>query len=180
MVGWADDAGQLVRRDGAQVGDLVGVTGRLGAAGAGLLALRRGTGPRRYAWPTSGPMPRLEAGLALAAAGASAMIDLSDGLATDAEHLADASGVALELRLDAIPVAPGVAELVDGDPAEFAATAGEDYELLFCLAPERWEQAARAAPVELTRLGRVAEGSGVILLGPGGVEVRGLRGYEHG
>ena len=69
---------------------------------------------------------------------------------------------------------------MDGSPAEFAATAGEDYELLFSLAPERWEHATRAAPVELTRLGRVAEGSGVILLGPDGVEVRGLRGYEHG
>ena len=116
------------------------------------------------------PAPRLDEGRALAAAGAAAMIDLSDGLATDAAHLAEASGVELRLRLDALPCAPGV------EP-EAAARGGDDYELLFTIAPERRAAAEAAAPVSW--LGEVRAGSGLVLLDAGGRPVEGLRGYEH-
>ncbi len=145
VVGWADDPGALVGRDGARPGDLVGVTGALGGSAAGLAVTEDrlvGLEPslaealrRRYATPT----PRLAAGHALAeVGGVTAMLDVSDGLATDAAHLARASGVAIELDLDALPLGAGVADaagLLGEDPAVLAARGGEDYELCFCAGP---------------------------------------------
>jgi thiamine-monophosphate kinase len=98
------------------------------------------------------------------------MIDLSDGLATDAGHVAAASGVRLQIDLARIPCAPGVTP-------EAAATGGDDYELLFAIAPARREASEAAA--ELTWLGDVGPGAGLALVGPDGRLVDGLSGYEH-
>lgn len=161
VTGWADSEGDLVGRDGAHPGDILGVTGHLGAAGAALL-----NGSHHP------PTPRLAAGRALAGAGATAMIDLSDGLATDGRHLAAASGVALEIEVEALPVAPTATR-------RLAVAAGEDYELLFAIPADRWEAAVAAADVPLTRLGRALEGEGLRFTGPDAADLDAIRGYEH-
>lgn len=169
VVGWAADPGELVGRDGARPGDLVGVTGTLGGGGAGL-AVIEGRVPElapgiagalrdRYARPE----PRLAAGRALALAGASAMIDLSDGLATDAGHISRASKVALELELGKLPLCDGlhdVAAALAVPAAEFAATAGDDYELCVCGPPSgrgAIERALAATDARITWIGRASQ-----------------------
>jgi thiamine-monophosphate kinase len=190
VVGWTMDPGSLVGRDGAQPGDRVAVTGSLGGAGAGLavleqpaladglpdelLASLRG----RYACPR----PRLEEGRRLAGDGARAMIDVSDGLATDAQHLARRSGVRIELTLASLPLADGVSEVaarLGYDPRILAATTGEDFELCVCVpaaAADRLQAAWTSADAALTWIGSVVDGPPAAIFTDAEDE---LSGFEH-
>ena len=150
------EAHHLVRRSGAKVGETIWVTGPLGRAAAGLCALKAGYRVQRSAMkgrrgtripPKTRkalretmqallyPMARYREGRVLAETGiATAMIDLSDGLASDLTRLAEESGVGARIFADRIPVDPStrqVAELVGLDPLRLALGGGEDFELLF-------------------------------------------------
>jgi thiamine-monophosphate kinase len=153
VVGHAASAEDLVTRSGARPGDIVAVTGELGGAAAGLLALER---------------PDV-AGLALAASGASAMIDVSDGLGGDARHVARSSQAALLIDLERVPVQPGVLEVAAAarvDHWDLVASGGEDYELLVTLPPDRLDaarSAVEATGIALSPIGEARAGGEVSL-----------------
>jgi thiamine-monophosphate kinase len=183
-VGYEPEASLLVTRGGASPGDVVAVTGSLGGAAGAVALLEEGDRSREAILARQlDPQPRLREGVALAAQGATAMIDVSDGLGADAGHLARSSGCRLEIGLDRIPLEPGLEEVAGsgGAALELAASGGEDYELLVTLTPERLAAASEAVAkegTELTEIGYVVEGQGVALLLPGGGEIQ-PRGFDH-
>jgi thiamine-monophosphate kinase len=174
-----------VTRAGASPGDGIWVTGVLGGARAALEAWRRGDSPAEDARRAfAHPEPRIAAGLWLAEHGARAMIDLSDGLGGDAEHLAAASKVGIDLALETVPVtvaAIAEARRLDLPVQQFAAEGGEDYELLVAMPGDFGAAGVRefeaACRIALTRVGTVKRGVGVR------GELAGrpvtLRGYDH-
>jgi thiamine-monophosphate kinase len=160
-----------VTRKGARPGDSIWVTGVLGGARAALQAWQGGHEPSAGArLAFAHPRPRIAAGRVLARLGATAMLDLSDGLAGDARHLATASGVRLVIDAGRLPLGEGVSDAARfgaQPPEAFAAEGGEDYELLVTM-PAGSEQAVREATLEaqapLTRIGEVRAGEGVELM----------------
>jgi thiamine-monophosphate kinase len=157
------------------------VTGELGASAAGLLALEGDVeGFGRLKGRHLRPRPRVEAGLAASRLGVGAMIDLSDGLASDVRRVCERSGVGCEVDLGLLPVAADTRELAASlgrEPGVLAATGGEDYELLVC-APERVLRVlAETVEVPVTIVGRVTK-SGVEF-GNGGDTVERLSGWDH-
>jgi thiamine-monophosphate kinase len=178
VVGHAAAADAVVTRGGAQPGELVVVTGTLGGSARALGLIEPGVAADdvRLAKQFT-PTPRLAAGAILAASGAGAMIDISDGLLGDAGQIARASDVALTLELARLPLAAEVT-----DPLG-AAVSGEEYELLATLPQSALAEAERtiaATGTTLTVVGRVSGGAGVRLVDAEGVEVEvERRGFDH-
>lgn len=171
--------GGALRRAGAQVGDLVCVTGSLGDAA---YALRKRTQlPLDAALRArlDRPEPRIAAGLALREL-AHAAIDLSDGLAGDLSHLLAASGVGAVIRAAALPGAPAVLACTPSDRLALQARGGDDYELCVCLPPERLEAARARLEVPLTVIGEVLSEPGLRFVDASGATITvPPHGYRH-
>ncbi|MFC6288416.1 thiamine-phosphate kinase [Nocardioides sp. GCM10027113] len=154
-----------VLRSGARPGDVVALHGRQGWAAGGLAVLGRGfRSPRVLVDAYRRPAPPYDAGVAAAEAGATAMIDVSDGLVADAGHIAHDSGVAVDIRRDAFAIPEpltAVGAALGADPLQFILGGGDDHALLATF-PGGSEG---AVPEGWTVVGSVAEGSGVTVDG---------------
>ena len=184
------DAGPVIYRSGGRVGDLVLVSGPLGSAAAGLALLQAG---QAEPWPELArahldPDPQVELGRALAAGGlVTAMQDLSDGLATDLAHLCQESGLAARLKAAQLPRLPRLTEAaakLGREELDWVLRGGEDYQLVYTVAPQDLpglRQALDAAGLSAgVVVGELGEGHGVRLdLGAGREEDIEFQGFEH-
>ena len=191
VVGHAPGAERFVSRAGAGPGDALLITGPLGGAAAGLMLLDGTVGASAVPRAPAGklrarqlePSPRLEAGRVLAELGATAMIDISDGLAADAAHLAARSGVRARIEADRVPAQAGVeaiAEAAGLAASDLVLGGGEDYELLAAVPAEELERALeclRSQGLDPAGVGRVETGEGVVLRDASGRELD-VRGFD--
>ena len=172
-----------VLRSGARPGDLLAVTGELGASAAGLLALEGGaSAPERLLRRHLRPEPRVEAGSAAARLGVGAMIDLSDGLASDARRICERSGVGCRVDLGSLPVASDAREFLSSlgrNPEVVAATGGEDYELLISAPESVVDELARNVEVPVTVIGEVTHGASGVVFRRGDETFEDLAGWDH-
>ena len=176
MIGEAK--GAVPSRSGAGAGDALFVTGKIGDAGLGL-AIAKGEhdGPEALLNAYRRPVPQLAAGAVLAPI-VTAMMDVSDGLLIDASRLAEASGHAVMIDLDAVPLSPEFMASAGRDRAArlLAATAGDDYQLLFTSALP-----LPSLPCPVTRIGQIIPGNGLHLYdSAGGVPLPSRLGWLHG
>ncbi|PYO00069.1 MAG: thiamine-phosphate kinase [Candidatus Rokuibacteriota bacterium] len=188
--------GRPVLRSGARAGDVVAVTGDLGRSAAGLAVLERREAPARVSADALAavtaahlrPRPRVKEGQWLAAAGGvTAMIDLSDGLATDLRHIADESRVGARVDVGQVPIAEAtrtVARATKHDAVAWATGGGEDYELLLTCEPSALERLQTgllgATGTTLTAVGAVdPDGPNVTFIDADGRAVDVGPGFEH-
>lgn len=189
---WGEPAGKPLLRSGARADDRLFLSGEPGRAAAGLRIARESRGSanpsnedrRELLAAYRDPEPRLAIGLALAKElGATAAIDVSDGLGIDASRLAGASGVRAVLHADRLPISPPLARFAaeEGlDPLELVLSGGDDYELLFTVSPENEARIPRElGGVPLRRIGEMETGSGAILRANGVDREISLLGHDH-
>ncbi|WP_206831781.1 thiamine-phosphate kinase [Alicyclobacillus fructus] len=179
-----------VTRAGARPGDVLFVTGSLGGSAAGLDILlgRRGGSAIAQAVLIERhrrPVPRIAFGREAARLGATALDDISDGLASELNEIAEASGVRLVVEGERVPVQPEVTEyarVLGKDPLEYALYGGEDYELVGTAPRDAFARLLAIAQVvgtPVAAIGRVEEGDGVVMRRNGQLEVVARKGYNH-
>jgi thiamine-monophosphate kinase len=172
-----------VLRSGANPGDLLAVTGELGSSAAGLLALENGaSGPQRLVLRHLRPEPRVQAGSVAARLEVGAMIDLSDGLASDVRRICEQSGVGCRVDLDLLPIASDTREFLQSlgrDPEILAATGGEDYELLISAPEPTLDTLAGSIEIPLTTIGEFTGRADEVTFRRGGEPVENLSGWDH-
>jgi thiamine-monophosphate kinase len=172
-----------VLRSGANPGDLLAVTGELGASTAGLLALENGApGPERLVLKHLRPEPKVQAGGVAARLGVGAMIDLSDGLASDVRRICEQSRVGCRVNLDLLPIASDTREFLQSlgrDPGILAATGGEDYELLISAPEPTLDALAGSIEPPLTTIGEFTHRADDITFRRRGEPVENLSGWDH-
>ncbi len=159
------DGENMLTRAGARVGDMVLVTGSLGESALGLELFKRGIVPEDEDAITCvqrhlRPEPRFAAGAVAREAGATAMIDCSDGLLADLGHICEASGTGAVVEADRLPISDAarrVAARLEIDPLRAALAGGEDYELIVTVKADAAEEAA--AKLNLTPVGTIVTGS---------------------
>ena len=169
----------LIRRSGANPGDLVCVTGNLGTAGAALILMQKNIDAgQQILKGLFEPIPRINEGMALAKTRAvTSMMDISDGLSLSLHDIAKASGVGFKISEDMLPVLPDVKKLLEGDELLQAVVfTGGDFELLFTLPPDKINEARNAC--SFTVIGEVIK-KGIFIERSNGIEeLKGL-GFSH-
>jgi thiamine-monophosphate kinase len=148
----------LMRRDAANVGDVIAVTGTLGDSAAGLWRLRKGaTEEDALVRAHLRPLPRLEEGQEAARVGIICGIDISDGLMQDLAHVCEMSGLGAEVREDLLPLSDDLRAAYPEDAPALAVGGGEDYELLITGDEKTVERAGEEMSAALTLIGRMVE-----------------------
>ncbi len=182
--------GQAIRRDGAAIGDDVWVSGTLGDAALGLMALKSDAmldaADRAFCvGRLESPEPRIDLGLALRGVAAS-MIDLSDGLAGDLAHIAHASGVGARINVDALPLSTALRRQSQARRLRCALSGGDDYELCFTAAVEQHElvvAVGRSVGLAITRVGSMfaaaANSPELMLVDSDGRILPPMTGFDH-
>ena len=172
-LGWIE-TGQAVTRAGAQVGDLICVSGTVGDAAFALQHMGHPLQKR-----LDYPMPRCQLGQQLKGL-ASSMIDVSDGLAQDLGHILKASGVGAVLQLDQLPISSDIARLEQEKKWQLALAGGDDYELCFTISPQNYHLLAQQKlDVNLTIIGQITQNLGLTFFQNGVDYSIQFHGYQH-
>ena len=189
LEGVADVGASVLRRDRAQAGDAIAVTGQLGSS-AGGLRLILDDGSKREAGAAARcrliaahnrPVPRVSEGLTLRRLGVSCAMDVSDGLTADLSKICVASGVGARIEASKIPADPHLKSAFPSDWLQMALGGGEDYELLFCAADSTMAKVVDELGSSVSVIGRVVDDDPVVtVIAEDGTEVNvGSAGWDH-